>query len=349
MREHPIMKALRGERTEVTPVWIMRQAGRYSKKYMAIREKVGSFMELCKNPQLSAQVTLIPIEEIGVDAAILFSDILVPVEKMGINVEFAQGKGPVLGPEVKSVADVQRLRVPEPEDELDYVLETIAIVKQRLKDKPLIGFSGAPFTLASYILEGGSSKNYTKVKVKMWQDEPLWSALMDRLTETVTKYLSAQIKAGVDLVQMFDSWAGVLSVEDYRKYALPYAEKVVNNLKELHPETPIIYFGVGTSHLLDLIAGLNVDAVGIDWRTEIATAVGKLKGKAVQGNLDPVALLADEKTIHRKVERILRDGLKAKGHIFNLGHGILPSTKPESARYLVNLVHRLSRELREQL
>ena len=345
IKEHPILKAARGEKTPYTPIWIMRQAGRYSERYRKIREKAGSFMDLCRNPELAAEVTLIPIEEIGVDAAILFSDILVPVEKMGIGVKFVEGKGPVLEPKVETVEDAQRLRVPEPEEDLPYVLETIRLIKERLTDRPLIGFSGAPFTLASYILEGGSSKNYIAAKSTMWNRPELWETLMEKLTQTVIEYLSAQIKAGADLVQIFDSWMGVLSKEDYERYAFPYTEKIVNELKRRHLETPIIHFGVNAQHLLEVNNRLNVDVIGLDWKTEIPEALAKVD-KSIQGNLDPVALFADEKLIESKVRKILEEGLKAKGHIFNLGHGILPPTDPKKAKYLVDTVHRISRELR---
>ena len=345
LKEHPILKAARGEKTPYTPIWIMRQAGRYSERYRKIREKAGSFMDLCRNPELAAEVTLIPIEEIGVDAAILFSDILVPVEKMGIGVKFVEGKGPVLEPKVETVEDAKRLRVPEPEKDLPYVLETIRLIKERLTDRPLIGFSGAPFTLASYILEGGSSKNYIAAKSTMWNRPELWETLMEKLTQTVIEYLSAQIKAGADLVQIFDSWMGVLSKEDYERYAFPYTEKIVNELKKRHPETPIIHFGVNAQHLLEVNNRLNVDVIGLDWKTEIPEALAKID-KSIQGNLDPVALFADEETIERKVRKILEEGLKARGHIFNLGHGILPPTDPKKARFLVETVHRISRELR---
>ncbi|WP_456342315.1 uroporphyrinogen decarboxylase [Thermovibrio sp.] len=345
IKEHPILKAARGEKTPYTPIWIMRQAGRYSERYRKIREKAGSFMDLCRNPELAAEVTLIPIEEIGVDAAILFSDILVPVEKMGIGVKFVEGKGPVLEPKVETVEDAQRLRVPEPEENLPYVLETIKLIKERLTDRPLIGFSGAPFTLASYILEGGSSKNYIAAKSTMWNRPELWETLMEKLTQTVIEYLSAQIKAGADLVQIFDSWMGVLSKEDYERYAFPYTEKIVNELKKRHPETPIIHFGVNAQHLLEVNNRLNVDVIGLDWKTEIPQALAKID-KSIQGNLDPVALFADEETIERKVRKILEEGIKAKGHIFNLGHGILPPTDPKKAKFLVDTVHRISRELR---
>ncbi len=346
MKNHPILKAARGERTDYTPIWIMRQAGRYSERYRKIRAQAGSFMDLCRNPELAAEVTLIPIEEIGVDAAILFSDILVPVEKMGINVQFVEGKGPVLSPKVESVEDVEKLKVPEPEKDLPYVLETIQLIKKRLTDRPLIGFSGAPFTLASYMLEGGSSKNYIAAKSTMWNNLELWDALMSKLTETVIEYLSSQIKAGVDLVQIFDSWMGVLAKDDYERFVFPYTERIVNELKKRYPETPIIHFGVNASHLLEVNNRLNVDVIGLDWKTEIPFALERID-KSIQGNLDPVTLFADEKTIEEKVRKILTEGLKARGHIFNLGHGILPPTDPKKARFLVDTVHRISRELRE--
>ena len=345
LKDHPVLKAARGEEVPYTPVWIMRQAGRYSERYRKIREKAGSFMDLCKNPELAAEVTLIPIEEIGVDAAILFSDILVPVEKMGIGVSFVEGKGPVLEPKITSLEDVKRLKVPVPEKELSYVLDTIKLIKERLKDRPLIGFSGAPFTLASYILEGGSSKNYIKAKTVMWNERELWDSLMEKLSDTVFEYLRSQIEAGVDLVQIFDSWMGVLSKEDYEEFAFPYTEKIVNRLKERFPETPIIHFGVNSQHLLEVNNKLKVDVIGLDWKTEIPFALTKVN-KAIQGNLDPVALFADERTIEDKVRKILTEGLNAKGHIFNLGHGILPPTDPKKAKFLVETVHRISRELR---
>ncbi len=345
LKDHPILKAARGEEVPYTPVWIMRQAGRYSERYRKIREKAGSFMDLCKNPELAAEVSLIPIDEIGVDAAILFSDILVPVEKMGIGVKFLEGKGPVLEPKVSSLEDVRRLRVPVPEEELSYVLETIKLIKERLKDKPLIGFSGAPFTLASYILEGGSSKNYIKAKSVMWNERELWDSLMKKLSETVFEYLRSQIEAGVDLVQIFDSWMGVLSKEDYEEFAFPYTESIVNRLKEEFPEVPIIHFGVNSQHLLEVNNKLKVDVIGLDWKTEIPYALTKVN-KAIQGNLDPVVLFADQETIESKVRKIVADGLKAKGHIFNLGHGILPPTDPKKAKFLVETVHRISKELR---
>jgi len=345
MKDHPILKAARGEKTDYTPIWIMRQAGRYSERYRKIRAQAGSFMDLCKNPKLAAEVTLIPIEEIGVDAAILFSDILVPVEKMGISVNFVEGKGPVLEPKVETISDVEKLKVPNPSEDLLYVLETIELIKKRLTDRPLIGFSGAPFTLASYMLEGGSSKNYIAAKSTMWNEPELWDVLMSKLTETVIEYLSSQIKAGVDLIQIFDSWMGVLSKEDYEKFVFPYTERIVNELKRRHPETPIIHFGVNAAHLLEVNNKLNVDVIGLDWKTEIPFALCKID-KSIQGNLDPVALFADKKTIEEKVRKILQEGLKAKGHIFNLGHGILPPTDPKKAKFLVDTVHKISKELR---
>lgn len=345
MKNHPILKAARGEATDYTPIWIMRQAGRYSERYRRIRASAGSFMELCKNPKLAAEVTLIPIEEIGVDAAILFSDILVPVERMGVSVNFLEGRGPVLETNIKDIEDVERLKVPEPERDLPYVLETIQIVKEKLTDRPLIGFSGAPFTLASYILEGGSTKNYIAVKSTMWNKPKIWNALMSKLSEMVIEYLSSQVNAGVDLIQIFDSWMGVLASDDYENFVFPYTERIVNEIKKRYPETPLILFGVNSSHLLKINNRLNIDVIGLDWKTEISFAIQRMS-KSIQGNLDPAVLFADEKIIEVKVRKILTEGAKAKGHIFNLGHGIMPQTEPERARFLVKTVHRISKELR---
>jgi len=342
MKDHPILKAARGEKPDYVPIWIMRQAGRYSAKYREIRAKAGSFMDLCRNPELAAEVTLLPIYEIGVDAAILFSDIFVPVEKMGINIEFVSGKGPVLSPVVKTVEDVEALEVPEPEKDLPYVIETIQLIKKRLTDRPLIGFSGAPFTLASYILEGGSTKDYLAAKTTMWNEPLLWDKLMTKLSEVVTKYLISQIEAGVDLIQIFDSWMGVLSKEEYKTKVFPYTEKIVNTIKERYPETPIIHFGVNSGHLIEVNDKLNVDVIGLDWRTDIPFAVSKTD-KSIQGNLDPVTLFADDFIIERKVGKIIEEGIAARGHIFNLGHGILPKTDPLKAKFLVDTVHRLGR------
>ncbi len=342
MKDHPILKAARGEKSDYVPIWIMRQAGRYSAKYREIRANAGSFMDLCRNPKLAAEVTLLPIHEIGVDAAILFSDIFVPVEKMGINIDFVSGKGPVLSPVVKTVDDVEALKVPEPEKDLPYVIETIQLIKKNLTDRPLIGFSGAPFTLASYILEGGSTKDYLAAKATMWNSPELWDKLMTKLSEVVTKYLISQIEAGVDLIQIFDSWMGVLSAEDYENHVFPYTEKIVNSIREKYPETPIIHFGVNSSHLLGINNRLNVDVIGLDWRTDISSTIEKID-KSIQGNLDPVALFADDRIIVEKVERVVMEGKKARGHIFNLGHGILPKTDPTKAKFLVETVHKIGK------
>ncbi|SNR64990.1 uroporphyrinogen decarboxylase [Desulfurobacterium atlanticum] len=342
MKDHPILKAARGEKPDYVPIWIMRQAGRYSAKYREIRAKAGSFMDLCRNPELAAEVTLLPIHEIGVDAAILFSDIFVPVEKMGINIEFVSGKGPVLSPVVKTVDDVETLKVPEPEEDLPYVIETIQLIKKKLTDRPLIGFSGAPFTLASYILEGGSTKDYLAAKTTMWNNPLLWDKLMTRLSEVVTKYLISQIEAGVDLIQIFDSWMGVLSKEEYKTKVFPYTERIVNTIKGKYPEIPIIHFGVNSGHLIEINDKLNVDVIGLDWRTDIPFALSKTD-KSIQGNLDPVTLFAEDYIIERKVGKIIEEGIAARGHIFNLGHGILPKTDPSKARFLVDTVHRLGK------
>jgi len=339
MREHPILKAARGERTDYTPIWIMRQAGRYSERYRRIREKAGSFMELCRNPKLAAEVTLIPVDEIGVDAAILFSDILVPVEKMGVDVKFVEGKGPVLS-KVETLDDVERLRVPEPERELPYVLETIRIVKERL-DRPLIGFSGAPFTLATYMIEGGGSKNFINTKTLMYREPGAFHALMKKITGTTIAYLTSQVKAGVQAVQVFDSWAGVLAPDDYRVYSLPYVKETIRALRPLG--VPVIYFVNNCGGLLEQARTSGADVIGIDWRVDMGKAIKRLGSNiSVQGNLDPCTLFSSEDVLRSKAEDILKKARAARGHVFNLGHGILPQTSPDMAKALVDIVHELS-------
>ena len=338
---YPLVETAKGKRVGFTPIWIMRQAGRYSKRYRELREKAKNFMEFCKNPELAGKATLIPIEELGVDGAILFSDILVIPEAMGISVRFEEGKGPVLEPPVRSEEDVLNLEVPEPEERLSFVLETIKFVKENLKDKPLIGFSGAPFTLASYMIEGGSSKNYENLKTFMRTRRELWNLLMNKLTESVARYLKSQVRAGADIVQIFDSWMGILSLKDYKEFVFPFVKKLVDSFKKEFPDVPVILFGVNSFHLLTVFKELDVDVVGVDWRTPLSIA-GSLTGKVIQGNLDPTVLLADREVIRKEVENILKEAENLKAHIFNLGHGILPSTNPDNAKYLVDLVHELS-------
>ncbi len=326
-----------------TPVWFMRQAGRYLPEYTEVRRSVSGFLELCKTPELAAQVTIQPVERLGVDAAILFSDILVPVEAMGVPLEFKEGEGPKLGYTVESMKDVETLGMPDPATTMEFVLETVRRVKEALADQvPLIGFSGAPFTLASYILEGGGSRHYLKTKTLMYRQPEVWHALMEKLTETVVAYLRAQVGAGVDALQLFDSWVGALSPVDFREYVAPYTRRIVQDMKATG--VPLILFGTDTATLLDDLADVGADVVGVDWRIEMKDAVKILRGRAsVQGNLDPCGLFMPKDVLEKRVEAILEQGRKARGHIFNLGHGILPQTDPDMAKFLVDTVHRLSK------
>jgi len=337
---YPFLKACRREATAHTPIWLMRQAGRYLKEYRALRKKY-SFLEMCKNSELAAQVTLQPIEKFGLDAAIIFSDILIPLEPMGVEFEFAKGEGPVFHHPLRQMKEVEKLRIIEPEEETSFLMEAIRIVRKELEGKiPLIGFSGAPFTLASYIIEGGHSKNYILTKSLMYQDRPTWDALMRKLSEVLIRYLNAQIRSGVQAVQIFDSWVGCLSPDDYREYVLPYSKKVVKGIGE---NVPIIQFATSHSTLLELMKGAGGDVIGVDWRVDIGEAWGRIGyDVGIQGNLDPVVLLAPVDLIEKEVKRIL-DGVKGRpGHIFNLGHGILPNTPAENVAALVDMVHEYS-------
>ncbi len=337
------LKACRGEKVDHTPVWIMRQAGRYLKEYQEVRAKV-DFLTLCKTPELAAKVTMQPVDILGVDAAILFSDILIPVEAMGMRLEFSDKKGPVLGEPVRTKAGVDRLIIPDTEDSMPFVLETIRILRKELERKaPLIGFSGAPYTLATYIIEGGSSKNFVNTKRMMYQNPGLFQGLLEKITATVIDYLSAQIKAGAQAVQIFDSWGGNLSPYDYEKIIFPHVKKAIKALKKF--DVPVIFFVNDCAGLLDIIKKTGADVVGIDWRVDMYKAVKTLGKKvAVQGNLDPCALFGAKEQIEERVQDILNRAETAKGHIFNLGHGILPETPVESAIAMVDAVHRLSRE-----
>ncbi|TNF55822.1 uroporphyrinogen decarboxylase [bacterium] len=344
------LRACRGEEVPYTPVWIMRQAGRYLNQYQKIRKKV-DFLTLCKTPELAAEVTIQPIDALGVDAAILFSDILIPVEAMGIKLEFFEKRGPVLSPPVRSKADLDRLSVPNPEERMSFVLETIKILRRELANKvPLIGFSGAPLTTATYIIEGGTSKNFLHTKQMAFQTPDVFGSLMDTITQTVTDYLRAQIMAGAQAVQLFDTWAGIFSPGDYRSHVLPYVKKIIQDLrewqrKEKREAVPIIYFVGECAGLLEEIKSSGADVYGIDWRIGINDAVKRLgDGVVVQGNLDPCSLFLPQDKIQERVSEILTGAAAAQGHIFNLGHGVLPTTPVENVVTLVDTVHSLSRK-----
>ncbi len=339
------LKACRGDATDYTPVWIMRQAGRYLPQYHEVRNK-GSFLDLCKNPDRAAEVTIQPVDYIGVDAAILFSDILVPMEAMGLKLEFMENRGPVFHAPVRDRAAIDRLGIPDPEDDLGYVMDTIRILRRELADRvPLIGFSGAPFTLSTYLIEGGSSKNYLNTKRMMYEAPELYHALMRKITDCTISYLAGQIAAGVQAVQVFDSWAGVLAPCDYVEFSLPYVREIVSALQG--KGVPIIYFANNGASLLDFSTTCGSDVLGIDWRIGLDKVVEKIAGRmSVQGNMDPIALFLPEEKLAARIRQVLEQGRGARGHIFNLGHGIVPETPPEQARLAVDLVHSISRELR---
>lgn len=335
------LKACRGEKVDYTPVWIMRQAGRYMKEYQEVRSKV-DFLTLCKTPELAAKVTLQPIDMLGVDAAILFSDILIAVEAMGMPLEFHDKKGPILGDPVRTKAGVDKLIIPDTEDSMPFVLDTIKLLRRELK-VPLIGFSGAPWTLATYIIEGGSSKTFMHTKKMMYQNPGLFKALMEKITATVIDYLSAQIKAGAQAVQLFDSWAGILAPYDYENVIFPYVKAAIKALKKF--DVPVIYFVNDCAGLLKIVKKCGADVIGIDWRVDMAKAAKKLGKKySVQGNLDPLVLFAAKEHIEDRVKDILFKAEPARGHIFNLGHGILPETPVENAIAMVEAVHKYGRK-----
>lgn len=337
--DYVFIKACFNQPVSYTPVWIMRQAGRYLKEYRQVREKV-SFLQLCKTPELAAEVTVQPVDILGVDAAILFSDILIPLEPMGIKLHF--NEGPVLENPITSTSDVEKLVVPDPVETVGFVFDTIKILRQELTGRvPLIGFAGAPFTLASYLIEGGSSNNFLKVKTFMFQQELAWHQLMTKVTDTVSLYLKAQIEAGAEALQLFDSWGGVLSPYDYKRYVLPYSQKVIEEVKG--KGVPIIHFVQGNPALLPLVAQAGSDVIGVDWRINIdETRQLIAKNQAVQGNLDPCALFLPPDALKERVADVVARAGR-QGHIFNLGHGILPSTPVENAKLLVETVHNLTR------
>lgn len=333
------IKACYGQPVSRTPIWLMRQAGRYLPQYRKIREKV-AFLDLCKTPELAAEVTLQPVAALDVDAAILFSDILIPVEPMGQRLQYRPA--PVLEPPVRSAADVETLRALDPEQDVPFVLDTIRILRQELEGRvPLIGFGGAPFTLACYMVEGAGSRHFLALKRLMYQLPEVYARLMDKITDASIVYLRAQAAAGAQALQVFDSWGGLLAPADYQRYVLPYSSRLLASLEDLG--VPLIHFVKGAGAMLDLVARAGGHVVGLDWSIALNRARGILgDGMAVQGNLDPSVLLGEQNVIEREVRRILDENAGRPGHIFNLGHGILPQVPPENAAFLVDCVHRLS-------
>jgi len=334
------MRACRFEPVDATPIWLMRQAGRYMKEYRDLRARV-PFLELCKKPDMVSEVTVTAAKKLGVDAAIIFADLLLIVEPMGMHLEYDQGEGPVIRPALRGAADVDRLREVDPEQSLGYFYSAIRQTRADLDARlPLIGFAGCPFTLASYLIEGGGSRNYRHTKALMYRDAGAWRALMERLAGSLARYINGQIDAGVQAVQVFDTWVGCLGPADYEEYVQPYTRMM---LKAVKPGTPIIHFGTGTAMLLESMRDAGGDIIGVDSHLELDQAWQRLgDGVGVQGNLDPIVLYADQEFIRKRVQRILDHADGRTGHIFNLGHGLLPDTPYENVVALVEIVHQLS-------
>ncbi len=332
------LKACRGEKTDYTPVWMMRQAGRYMPEYQRVRGNI-SFLDLCKTPELCVEVTLQPVDRFAMDAAILFSDILIPMEAMGAGLEFHEGRGPVFEQTVRDKTSVDALAVPDPHESMGFVMETIRLLRGVLK-VPLIGFAGAPFTCATYLIEGGTSKTFWETKKMMFTQPDLFHSLMEKISLCTTNYLLAQAEAGAQTLMIFDSWAGILAPCDFAEFALPYVQQIVKGLRQT--KLPIIYFANDGATLIDLSASSGADVIGIDWRINIRDAIRHVDGKAVQGNLDPFALLLPQDRLRQRIGRLLHAAQEADGYIFNLGHGIHQFTPPDQVKCAVDAVHELS-------
>lgn len=336
LRESRFLKACRNEPTDVTPVWFMRQAGRYMPEYRAVRSKV-SFLELCHDPGLATQVTVEAAERLDVDAAILFADILLILQPLGFDLEFAKGEGPVIHNPVRSLADVDRVRPLNDPSPLGYVYEAVRSIRAALPaTMPLIGFAGAPFTVACYAIEGGGSRHYEKAKAFMFSDPGAWDALLERIVDGTAVYLNAQARAGAQALQLFDSWVGNLGPDDYKRFVQKHMRRL---LTKLDPSVPVIHFGTDTNSLLELQRDAGGNVIGLDWRINLSEARKRLgPGVAVQGNLDPIVLFSPLHEIQRQVTRILDEADGQPGHIFNLGHGILPTTPVENVLAVVDMV-----------
>ena len=336
------LDAINLKQTPHTPVWLMRQAGRYQAAYRKIKEKY-SIIDISTIPELCAEVTLLPIKQFRLDSAIVFSDILIPLKPMGISFEYKAGYGPLIHNPVKDIKDVEQLKPVHPEQDLKFTGDALRILEQEL-DVPCIGFVGAPFTLASYLIEGGPSKSYIKLKSFMYNQTPAWNALMDKLAVDMANYLNFQIESGAAVVQIFDSWIGILDKADYLTFVYPHMQKMMAILKEKNPDTPVILFGVNTAHLLSPFKTLQPAVIGIDWKTDLMHAWQQLgmQEVAVQGNLDPTVLFASQELFKEKAKAILDSVNNQPGYIFNLGHGILPGTPEDNVKCLVDFVHEYS-------
>jgi uroporphyrinogen decarboxylase len=346
LKNDRFLRALLKEPVDVTPVWMMRQAGRYLPEYRATRAKAGSFMELCMNPELACEVTIQPLERFPLDAAILFSDILTVPDAMGLKLRFAEGEGPIFDNPVRSEADVNALFVPDPEGELKYVMDAVRTIRRELDGRvPLIGFAGSPWTLATYMVEGGSSKEYARVKGMLFDRPDLMHKLLDTTARAVTAYLNAQIDAGAQAIQIFDTWGGMLTPRDYREFSLRYMQQIVDGLKRESEgrKVPVILFTKGGGQWLEAMAETGADALGLDWTTDLGEARARVGDRvALQGNMDPTALYASPGRIRQEVATILESYGTGSGHVFNLGHGIHQHADPEHAAAFVEAVHELS-------
>ena len=340
------IRALLKQPTERTPVWMMRQAGRYLPEYRAVRSQAGSFMQLCTNPELACEVTLQPLERFAFDAAILFSDILTIPDAMGLGLSFAEGEGPQFARPIRTAEDIKQLPIPDPETELRYVMDAVRLIKTNLHGRvPLIGFSGSPWTLATYMVEGKSSKSFQKVKSLMFEQPQLMHQMLDKLAQSVASYLNAQIAAGADAVMVFDTWGGMLSHDDYLEFSLRYAQQVkaLLNTNRNGQTIPAILFTKGGGLWLESMASVGYDALGLDWQTDISQARARVGDQvALQGNMDPITLYAKPAVIREKVGKILQSYGQGTGHVFNLGHGILPDINPDHVKAMVDAVHELS-------
>jgi len=330
------IRACKQQSVERTPIWIMRQAGRYLPEYRKVREKY-DFLTMCKTPELAAEVTIQPVDILGVDAAIIFSDILVVPEAMGMKLQIIESKGPQLFEPIRNEEDIKKLKKIDPAEELRYVLEAITLTRKELNERvPLIGFSGSPWTLMTYMVEGNSSKNFSEIKKFIYNNQNAAHELLNLISDVVADYLSAQIEAGADAVQIFDTWGGILTEDDFREFSLQYITKTISQIKRNHE--PVIIFAKGV-HNLELMKNCGADVISIDWTINIGKARKVLEDKtALQGNLDPTILYAPKEKIKEETKKILNSYGKGNGHIFNLGHGILPDVNPENVKYLVDIV-----------
>jgi len=340
------LRACKKQTVERTPIWIMRQAGRYLPEYRAIRERA-DFITMCKTPELAAEVTIQPVDIIGVDAAIIFSDILVIPEAMGMNLEMIESKGPKLYEPIRNLDQINNLKVIDPYKDLKYVLDAVALTKKELNNRvPLIGFAGSPWTLMTYMVEGGGSKNFSEIKKFIYNQPKAAHLLLEKISDAVAEYLSAKIEVGANAIQIFDTWGGLLSQSDFKEFSLQYIEKVISKIKR--KEEPIIVFAKGVHHSLDDLANSGANVISLDWTMNLGEVRNKIGNKvALQGNLDPTVLYANKEKIKEEAVKVLSSFGKGSGHIFNLGHGILPDVDPENAKYLVEVIKNESKFFHE--